>query len=110
VKFLIYEELKCIIKKRASLHLEDDFGIQKCWNELIQLLSINETETISCLNLCSEEEFLWVSEVFEDVAYNLKSDKYIMCLKQLAYEYPNLNLENFVKTAEEYHQSVINNL
>lgn len=35
-----------VLKKRKNLNINDDFGIEKCWNEMTELLSQNEGETI----------------------------------------------------------------
>lgn len=91
-----------IIKKRKKLHLEDDFGIQKCWDEIIHLLSNKELETIEFLESCSEEQLFWISEVFEDVAYELQSKEYIKCLRKLDKKYPKLKLKEDIDVAESY--------
>ncbi|MBC2392284.1 hypothetical protein BJV85_003616 [Clostridium acetobutylicum] len=36
---MLYEQIKQILSIREKLHPEDDNGIQKCWDELIELLS-----------------------------------------------------------------------
>lgn len=99
---MLYEQIKEILSRRKKLHPEDDNGIQKCWDELIELLSKDEDNTIECLNLCTDSEVDWISEVFEDVAYNLQSRRYIECLKKLDVKYPELNLTRSITTAEDY--------
>ncbi|AGX44477.1 hypothetical protein [Clostridium saccharobutylicum] len=99
---MIYEQIKEILSRREKLHSEDDNGIQKCWDELIELLSKDEDNTIECLNLCTNSEVDWLSEVFEDVAYNLQSRRYIECLKKLDIKYPELNLTRSITIAEDY--------
>lgn len=91
-----------IIEKRKKLHLEDDFGIQKCWDEITHLLSNNESETIEFLESCSEEQLFWISEVFEDVAHELQSKEYIKCLRKLDKKYPELKLKEDIDIAESY--------
>ncbi len=99
---MLYEQIKEILSIREKLHPEDDYGIQKCWDELIELLSKNEDNTIECLCLCTSNEVDWLSEVFEDIAYNLQSRRYIECLKKLDVKYPELNLNRCILTAEDY--------
>lgn len=99
---MLYKKVQCIISKRAELHLEDSFGIQNCWDMLVELLGNNETETIECLNICSPNELSWISEVFEDISYKLQSEKYIDCLKKLDTKYPELELTRSIITAENY--------
>ena len=48
------------------------------------------------------KQYKYISEVFEDVAYNLKSKKYIECLKNQAEKYPSLDIKDCIKVAEEY--------
>ena len=99
---MLNNNIKQVLEKRASLHIEDDFQIEECRNRLIELLSINEIDTINFLDICNREEVLWISEVFEEVAYNLQSTKYIECLKKVDNKFTDLNLTNFVKFAKDY--------
>ena len=64
------EESREIIRKRAALHMSDP-AIEQYRDELINILSQNEDETIQFLKNCSKDELIWVSEVFEEIAYNL---------------------------------------
>lgn len=98
----MYEKVKATLLKRKSLNENDDIAIKSCWEDLVSILGENEDETIECLNLCTEEEFEWISEVFEDVAYKLQSHDYIKCLRQLNAKYPNLNLDREIDIAESY--------
>ena len=50
----------------------------------------------------TEEEIMYVSEVFEEIAYNLQSEEYIECLKQLVEKYPNIPISDSVETAESF--------
>ena len=42
-------EMDTILKKRKGLNINDDFGIEKCWNKMTILLTQNEYETIDYL-------------------------------------------------------------
>lgn len=99
---MLYEQIKKVLSRREKVHLEDDYAIQKCWNELIELLSKDEDNTIECLCLCTSNEVGWLSEVFEEIAYSLQSRRYIECLKKLDAKYPKLNLSICVLVAEDY--------
>lgn len=99
---MLYEQIKEILSRREILHTEDDYGIQKCWEELIEILSKDEDSTIECLYLCTSDEVNWLSEVFEDISYNLQSRRYIECLKKLDIKYPELNLTKCIATAADY--------
>lgn len=96
------EKIKQIIEKRKNLHIEDDFGIQKCWEELTNVLSDNENKTISYLNCCEKEQIYWISEVFEDISENLKSTDFIECLRNLEKRFPELEMTKDIDLAEKY--------
>lgn len=72
-----------IIIERKKKHLEDDYGIQECWNKMIDILSQDVYETIVYLEGCSEDQIYYVSEVFEDISEKLQSKEYINCLRKL---------------------------
>lgn len=99
---MIKELMDEIIMERKKKHLEDDYGIQECWEKMIRVLSRNEEETIRYLENCSEEEIYFISEIFEDVSEKLKSKKYISCLKKLDKKFPNLNMTRDIEIAEMY--------
>ncbi len=94
--------VKSIILERKKLHDEDDYKIEICRQRLIQILSTNENDTILSLRALNQEEILYVSEVFEEVAYNLQSNKYIECLKEISNIYPQLDLEDIIIISQEY--------
>lgn len=91
--------VKEILARRIQTHEENNYEIEKCRNELIEVLSQNETLTINILNQLNEEEILYTSEVFEEVAYNLQSIDYINCLKDIERKYPSLNIGNCIDVA-----------
>ncbi|WP_258529286.1 hypothetical protein [Enterococcus faecalis] len=43
-------KMEAILKERKGLNINDDYGIEKCWNEMTILLTQNEDETIDYLN------------------------------------------------------------
>ena len=66
-----------------QLNFNDDFVLQKCWNQEISLMSDNMEETINfILTECSIEEFFWLGEVFEDVANKTQSQAFVKCLRK----------------------------
>ncbi|MEO2256105.1 hypothetical protein ABGV43_04155 [Paenibacillus amylolyticus] len=95
------QEAREVIRKRAALHMNDPV-IEQYRDELINILSQNEDETIQFLKNCSKDELIWVSEVFEEIAYNLQSAEYINTLKECDKKYPELKLTNIIKTAISY--------
>lgn len=91
-----------IISKRESKDINDYYGINECWNEMIESLSDNINETIAYLNDCSEKEIYYISEVFEDIAEQTNSKEYIECLRAIDSKYPGLKLKRDIDIAEEY--------
>ncbi len=81
---------------------ENDPIINKIWNELIELLSKDVTETIEFLNICTEEQLFYISEIIEDVSYNLKSQDFIDTLCKLNEKYPKLEMESDIRIAKEF--------
>ena len=95
-------EVKNVINERIQINDEDDFNIEKCRNKLIDFLSENVKQTINILEQLDENEVLYVSEVFEEIAYNLKSTEYIKCLRDIEKKYPNIDISDSIEVAEEY--------
>jgi hypothetical protein len=94
--------MKDILEKRKRLHLNDDYGIQAAWAEMTNLLSENEKNTITYLEKCSKSDLYWISEVFEDVARNIRSHSFIDCLRILDKKYPDLEMTIDIDHAEQY--------
>ena len=60
-------KLRETINRRKSLELNDDFALEECWNTETDILSSDIPKAIDFINTCSEDEFFWLSEVFDDV-------------------------------------------
>ncbi|QPZ42220.1 hypothetical protein I7X10_20555 [Bacillus halotolerans] len=95
------KKVEAILIKRKKLNHNDDYGIQKSWDELIEVLSENEENTISYIENCNKEDLYWISEV-EDLAESLQSKELINCLRKLDEKYPDLELTNDIDIAESY--------
>lgn len=94
--------VKEILDRRMKLHDEDDCSIEKCRNELIEILSQDERVTIDILNQLNEKEILFTSEVFEEIAYHLQSVNYIHCLEKIYLKYPYLPIKDAIEVAKEF--------
>lgn len=74
--------LREIIKLCDLLDPNDDFGIEKCWDEMIQILSCDVNETIAYFsNDCTDEEFYLLSSIFEDVVEKTQSAELIQAFR-----------------------------
>lgn len=91
-----------ILAERKQKHVEDDYGIQECWDKMVELLSKDAHQTIQYLQNCSEEDIYFISEVFEDISERLQSPKYILCLRELDKKFPNLDMTKDIDLAEKY--------
>lgn len=81
---------------------EDDYGIQECWGEMIDILCIDVQQTVTYLENCTPEELYYISEVFEDILERLQSKTFIECLRKLDKKFPNLKMTKDIDMAETY--------
>ncbi|WP_242217410.1 hypothetical protein [Bacillus cereus group sp. BfR-BA-01380] len=98
----LVSKMEVILNKRKKLNLNDDYGIEKSWHEIIEVLSENEGNTIKYLESCSKDNLYWISEVFEDIAENFQSKHFINCLRKLDEKFPELEMTNDIDIAEDY--------
>ncbi|MBC1794374.1 hypothetical protein [Listeria booriae] len=96
------KQMEIILEKRKSLNINDDFGIEKSWNEMTELLSQNEMETINYLEESTEKDLYYISEIFEDVSERLQSEQFINCLRKLDKKFPELDMTQDIDIAESY--------
>ena len=83
---MLSEEIRSILFERlrilADTNDEWDYGIDKCCNKEVELLSRNISETIHFFNEeCSDEEFFWLAEVFSDVSERVQSKKLVEAMR-----------------------------
>ncbi|GGB56548.1 hypothetical protein GCM10011409_37670 [Lentibacillus populi] len=93
-------QVKTIINERKKIH-PDDPSTKIKWQELIDVFTKNEDDTIHCLVNCDKEDIEWISEVFEDISEKLQSKKFIECIELLQKKYPELDLKTDVDFAKE---------
>ena len=102
---MITDEIRKLLKKRLATDSEWFFALEQCWNEETEILSGNIDETISFIeNECTGEEFILLSEVFEDVAERTHSRRLIAALRKTAEKYPEetkeYNVLSFINSSE----------
>ena len=59
---MIKDIMDDIISERKSKNIEDDYGIQNCWNKMIDILSKDINETVAYLENCSEEDIYFIDD------------------------------------------------
>ena len=76
------EQLRGVIERNMALDPNDDFGTEKCWEEMTAILSEDIVATLHYFeNECTDEEFYWLGAVFEDVAEKTQSKELIQALR-----------------------------
>lgn len=76
------DKLRNILAVRINLHPNDDFGTAECWEKELQILTEDVTDTISFLeNESTNEEFYWISEVFQELSEKVQSKKLIQAMR-----------------------------
>lgn len=107
---MITEEIRIVLKRRKATFVECDYEIEQCWKEEIEILSRNIEDTISYLeNECTGEEFIWLSEVIDDVAEKTQSRPFVDCLFKVAKKFPEECKEYRIYTVLELCEGVLNN-
>lgn len=93
-------ELKRLLSERKQLDINDP-SVENYWDVLTEHLSKDASDTISYLNSCAEEDLYWLSEVFDEVSYNLQSKNFIICIEELDKKYPKAELTSDVESAKK---------
>lgn len=94
------KQLREVITRCAALDPNDDFGMEKCWEEMTIILSDNISATIHFFeSVCTDEELYWLGSVFEDVAEKTQSKELLQVLrKRLAKVTPETYCQQNFKT------------
>lgn len=105
---MIAKEIRAAIKKRIVTDDEWDYGVKKCWDKEIEILSRNMDDTIYFLeNDCTGEEFAWLSEIFDDVAEKTQSREFVNCLYKTAQTYPQETKEYHIDQIIRYAEGTL---
>lgn len=83
------EELTATIVERIRIgdETQDEwyYGLERCWQKEIKLLSYDIMQTINFIeNECDDEIFCWLGEVFEDVTELTQSKEFVRTIKKRA--------------------------
>lgn len=104
---LIGEKYSALIAEREKIDGDIDYDTNPVIKEMIDLLTEHVDVTVAFLdNECSESQFIWMSEIFDELAEVTKSKDFIDALRRVAKKYPEAvekyNLKYFIDSAEEY--------
>lgn len=103
----IAKEYQLLIEKRAAIQGDVDYDTAPVIRSMIQLMTKNMDETINFLdNDCTEEQFVWLSEIFDEIAEQSQSRVFINALRRTAEKYPTAtkkyHISFFIDSAEEF--------
>jgi len=105
---MINKQMSILIEKRKNIDPQNEYQIQQCWDEELDVLTVSLENTINYLNQASEEEILWVSEIFDDLVVCFKSKLLIDIYRAVQTKYPNISkdIEIDIRYAEEIMKNV----
>ncbi len=97
------EKYRELLKVRKEID-EVDYDNDPTIKEMIDMLCNNIDETIDYIkNDCSAEEFVYISELYDEIVDRTKSKAFIDCLYEVAKKYPKeveeYNVMNFINWA-----------
>lgn len=101
-----FVEFHEIIEERSQINDNWSEGIDMIWKKMTDIFSADIDKTILFLDECTADEFIWLSEIFEDIAEKTQSRKFISVLRKTAEKYPEetqkYNIIGFVDCAEKF--------
>lgn len=103
----LYDEYEKIIQQRKNLDGDISYEDNPLIPETVKLMTADIQKTIEFLDRdCTEEQFVWLSEVFDEIAEKTKSGDFIKALRRTAERFPEVtkkyNIEYFIDSASEY--------
>ena len=104
---LIGEKYAALIAEREKIEGDIDYDSNPVIKGMIDLLTNDVNATVSFLDKgCSESQFIWMSELFDEIAERTKSKDFIEALRRVARKYPKAveeyNIDYFIDSAEEF--------
>ena len=104
------EEYEKLLSQRTAIKGEVDYEKSPIIKQMVMLMTKDINETIHFIDTeCSGEQFVWLSEIFDEIAETSKSSAFIDALRRTANKYPKetqeYNLTYFIDSASEYVKS-----
>ena len=104
----VANEYRRLLKQREAYDLhgaDPDWDNDPVIQEMVKVLIADVDDTISFLGECTGEEFVWMSEIFAEVAEATKSQASIGALQKTAKKYPEecerYHIESFINEAQD---------
>lgn len=98
--------MKELFQKRLQLDEDNPFELYKFWDEINAYIIRHPEETLNYLNHpCSSEEFVFFSEIIDDILINTDDYRFLEGMKRLCDIYPEeankYNIVSILKDLEE---------
>ena len=85
----IYEEFEKLVEKRKKNNGDIDYETDPVIKEMVSLMTADMSSTMGFLkNECSEEQFVWLSEIADEITAYTKSSEFIQGMRELCNKYP----------------------
>ena len=103
----IFKDYNDLVAQRIKIEGDIDYEKDPVILGTIELMTKNIEETIAFLdNDCTEEQFIWLSEVFDEIAQRTGSKSFIDALVRVSKKYPKAtekyNIDYFINSAAGY--------
>ena len=106
------QKFREVLKELNETEIEYDYGIEMCWKEEVEILSEDIPSTVEYLkNECTADEFVWISEIIDDIAEKTKSRELVECYKNLMNKYSEETKEYYIgfciECAEDFLEDTV---
>ena len=83
-----------------------------CWKEEVEILSEDIPSTVEYLkNECTADEFVWISEIIDDLAEKTRSRELVECYKSLMGKFPEeskrYHVDFCIECAEDFLEDTV---
>lgn len=97
-----------VIRERSEMSDEWSFGIEQCWKKEIEILSQDIPSTIEYLkNECTADEYIWISEIIDDLVESTQSKELIEVYKSLMIKYPDEYKKYSISSSIKFAESTL---
>ena len=106
------QKFKEVIRRHKETHDEYDYGVEMCNKEEIQILAEDIPSTIEYLkNDCTADEFVWISEIIDDLAEKTRNRELMECYKSLMGKFPEeskrYHVDFCIECAEDFLEDTV---
>lgn len=106
------QKFKEVIRRRKETHDEYDYGVEMCNKEEIQVLAEDIPSTIEYLkNDCTADEFVWISEIIDDLAEKTRNRELMEYYKSLMGKFPEeskrYHVDFCIECAEDFLEDTV---